>query len=138
MTIFGKKIIFPDESHFDLGDYVNKQNCLIWGTETHNKRQAAYPKRVTLWCGFWSRGITGPFYFENEQEEAVTVNSDRYGAILNEFLFIKIEEKDIGNIWFQQEGATCHTAEATLDVLRPVFKDRIIRRRANVGWRPRS
>ena len=31
---FGKKkIIFSDETHFDLGGYVNKQNCLIWGTE---------------------------------------------------------------------------------------------------------
>ena len=37
----------------------------------------------------------------------------------------KIEEEDIGNIWFQQDGATCHTAEAPLDVLRPVFEDRI-------------
>ena len=37
-------------------------------------------------------------------------------AMLNEFLFTKIEEVDIGNIWFQQDGATCHTAEATLDV----------------------
>ena len=27
---------------------------------------------------------------------------DRYRAILNEFLFIKIEEEDIGNIWFQR------------------------------------
>ena len=30
---FGKKIIFSDEAHFDLGRYVNKQNCRIWGTE---------------------------------------------------------------------------------------------------------
>ena len=37
--------------------------------------------------------------------------------MLNEFLFTKIEEEDIGNIGFQQDGATCHTAEATLDVL---------------------
>ena len=44
--------------------------------------------------------------------------------MLNEFLFTKIEEEDIGNIWFQQDSATCHTADATLDVLRPVFKDR--------------
>ena len=29
-------------------------------------------------------------------------------AILNEFLFTKIEEEDIDNIWFQQDGATCH------------------------------
>ena len=41
--------------------------------------------------------------------------------MLNEFLLTKIEEVDIGNICFQQEGATCHTAEASLDVLRPVL-----------------
>ena len=57
---------------------------------------------------------------------------------MNEFLFIKIEEQDIGNIWFQQDGAACHTAEASLDVLRPVFEDRIISRKANVVWPPRS
>ena len=28
-----KKIIFSDEAHFDLGGYVNKQNCRILGTE---------------------------------------------------------------------------------------------------------
>ena len=27
-----KKIIFSHEAHFDLGGYVNKQNCRIWGT----------------------------------------------------------------------------------------------------------
>ena len=44
----------------------------------------------------------------------------------------------IGNISFQQEDTTCHTAEATLDVLRPVFEDRIISRRADVVWPTRS
>ena len=47
---------------------------------------------------------------------AFTVNGDRYRDMLNEFLFTKIEEQDIGNIWFQEDGATCQTAEATLDV----------------------
>ena len=47
-------------------------------------------------------------------------------------------EKDIGNICFQHDGATIHTAEATLDVLRPVFKDPVISRRADVVWSPRS
>ena len=59
-------------------------------------------------------------------------------VMLNKFLFTKIEEEDIGNIWFQQNGAMCHTAEATLDVLRPVFEDRIISRRAAVVCPPRS
>ena len=31
-----------------------------------------------------------------------------------------------------------YTAEATLDVLRQVFEDRIVSRRADVVWSPRS
>ena len=48
-----------------------------------------------------SKGIMGSFFFENEQGEAVTVNGDRYRDMLNKFLFTKIEEEHIGNIWFQ-------------------------------------
>ena len=58
--------------------------------------------------------------------------------MLKEVLFTKIEEEDIGNIWFQQDGATCHTAEATLDVLRPVCEDRIISRKGGYFWPPWS
>ena len=58
---FGKKkIIFSDETHFDLAKYVNKQNC-------RNCEKPMHPKRVTVWCGFWSRGIIRPFFFENGQ-----------------------------------------------------------------------
>lgn len=35
----------------------------------------------------------------------------------------KIEEGDIVNIWFEQDGATCHTAET---VLANCFKKKII------------
>ena len=126
MPILAKKTnIFSDEAHFDLNGHVNNQNCRIWGTENPHAyiEKPRHPKRVTVWCGFWSSGIIGPVFFENAQKEAVTVNGDRYWAMLNEFLFTKIEEKDIGNIWFKQEGTTCHTDEATLDVFRPVFED---------------
>ena len=51
---------------------------------------------------------------------------------------IEIEDEGIGNIWFQQDGARCHTAEATLEVSCRVFEDRIISRRADVVWPPRS
>ena len=97
-----------------------------------------HPKGVTGWCGFWSRGIINPFFFENEQREAITVNGDHSWAMLNQNFFTKIEEKDIANIWFQQDGATCYTTGSILDVLRPVFEDRIISRRADVVWPPRS
>ena len=82
--------------------------------------------------------IIGTFFLENDQRETITVNGDRYRALLNEFLFTKIKEEDISNIWFQQDDARCHTAEATLDVLRHVFEDRSISRRADAVWLARS
>ena len=100
--------------------------------------KADAPKRVTVWCGIWSRGIILSFFFENEQGKTVTVNGDCYRAMLNEFLFTKTEEEDIGNIWFQQDGTTCQTAETTLDVLNIVFEDRISSRWADVVWPPSS
>ena len=74
-NVMAKNIIFSDEGHFDLGGYVNKQNCRIWGTENPHAyiETPTHPKRVTVWCGFWSRSIIGPFFFENEPVEAVTV-----------------------------------------------------------------
>ena len=103
MPISAKKISLSAEDRFDLGGYVNKQNCCIWNTENPHAyiEKPTQPKRVTVWCGFWSRGIIGPFFFENEQGEEVTVNEVRYRAMMNEFLFTKIEEEDIGNIRFQ-------------------------------------
>ena len=100
MPILAKKIIFSDEAYFDLGGYVNKKNCRIWGTENSHAyiEKPTHPKRLTVWCGFWSRGIIMPFFFKNDQGEAVTVNDARYRAMLNELLFTKIEEEDIGNI----------------------------------------
>ena len=127
-----KKIIFSDEAYFDLGGYVNKRNCRIWGIENLHAyiEKPTHPKRRTVWYGFWSTDIIGPFFlFEIEQGDSITVNGYRYRAMLNEFVFTKIEQEDIGNIWFQQDGARCHTAEATLVLLRPVFEDRIISRR---------
>ena len=77
------KIIFSDGAHFDLGGYVNKQNCRIWATENPHAyiEKPTHPKRVTVWCRFWSRGIIGPFLFENEHGEDVTVNGDCYRAV---------------------------------------------------------
>ena len=100
MPILERKIIFSDEAHFDLGGYVNKPNCRLRGTENPQSyiEKPTHPKRVTVWCGFWARDIIGPFIFEKEQGEAVTVNDDRYRAMLNEFLFMKIEEENIASI----------------------------------------
>ncbi|GFX67326.1 heat shock 70kDa protein 8 [Trichonephila clavipes] len=45
---------------------------------------------------------------------------------------------DVKELWFQQDGATCHTARATIDLLKDTFGDRLIARFGPVNWPPRS
>ena len=98
------QIIFSDEARFNIGWYVNKQTCRIWDTEnTHTYiDKLTHPKRVAVCCRFWSRGITGPFFFENEQGQAITVNGDRYRAMLNEFLFTKLKRRKLAMFGFNR------------------------------------
>ncbi|GFT19275.1 transposable element Tc3 transposase [Trichonephila clavipes] len=41
-------------------------------------------------------------------------------------------------VQFQQDGATCHTARATIDLLKDTFGDCLISRFGPVNWPPRS
>ncbi|GFT19271.1 uncharacterized protein TNCV_303731 [Trichonephila clavipes] len=41
-------------------------------------------------------------------------------------------------LWFQQDGATCHTARATIDLLKDTFGDCLISRFGPVNWPPGS
>ena len=45
---------------------------------------------------------------------------------------------DIEDMWFQQDGATCHTANDTMHLLRTKFHGRIISRNSDASWPPRS
>ena len=91
-----------------------------------------------MWCGFWYGGIIGPFFFKNQQEAAVKVNGERYRAMLNEFLFLKIEEGDMDDMWFQQNVTAYHIANVTIDLLCTVFENRTIAWNSGVNWPPWS
>ena len=38
-------------------------------------------------------------------------------AVLGRFLMPEIEARNLHDIWFQQDGATCHTARETFGLL---------------------
>jgi hypothetical protein len=42
------------------------------------------------------------------------------------------------NIWFQQDGATAHTAKETVNILRSMFAGRVISSFGDVPWPPTS
>ena len=70
--------MFLDEAHFDLGGYVNKQNCRTDTEKPHAYfEKPTHPKWITVWCGFWHNWVV----FLRNKQEAVTVNGDRYRAM---------------------------------------------------------
>lgn len=137
---FHRKIILSDEAHFWLNGFVNKQNCRIWASENPQEihQSPLYPLKLTVWCGFHAGGVIGPYFFFNDAGNAVTVNGDRYRRMLTEYFWEELDDLDLDNMWFQQDGATCHTAGQTIDLLKTKFNERVISRNGPTNWPPRS
>ncbi|GFX68082.1 RNase H domain-containing protein [Trichonephila clavipes] len=137
---FHKRILFSDEAHFWLNGYVNKQNCRIWSEANAQVyvETPLHPEKLTVWCALWAGGIIGPYFFKNDEGHNVTVNGDRYRALITNFFIPELNNHDVQELWFQQDGATCHTARATIDLLKETFGDRLISRFGPVNWPPRS
>ncbi|GFV62021.1 uncharacterized protein TNCV_4108241 [Trichonephila clavipes] len=97
-----------------------------------------HPEKLTVWCALWAGGIIGPYFFKNDEGHNVTVNGDRYRAMITNFFIPELNNHVVQELWFQQDGATCHTARATIDLLKDTFGDRLISRFGPVNWPPRS
>ncbi|GFU99707.1 uncharacterized protein TNCV_338221 [Trichonephila clavipes] len=68
----------------------------------------------------------------------IVVNGDGYRAMITNFFIPELNNHDVQELWFQQDGATCHTARATIDLLKDTFGDHLISRFGPVNWPPRS
>ncbi|GFW45422.1 putative transposable element [Trichonephila clavipes] len=137
---FHKRILFSDEAHFWLNGYVNKQNCHIWSEANPQVyvETPLHPEKLTVWCALWAGGIIGPYFFKSDEGHNVTVNGDRYRAVITNFFIPELKSHDVQELWFQQDGTTCHTARAPIDLLKDTFGDRLISRFGPVNWPPRS
>ncbi|GFX33700.1 putative transposable element [Trichonephila clavipes] len=129
-----------DEAHFWFNGYVNKQNCRIWSEANPQVyvETPLHPEKLTVWCALWAGGIIGPYFFKNDDGHNVTVNGDRYRTMITNVFIPELNNHDVQELWFQQDGATCHTTRATIDLLKDTFDDRLISRFGPVIWPPRS
>ncbi|GFU80077.1 DUF4817 domain-containing protein [Trichonephila clavipes] len=119
---FHKRILFSDEAHFWLNGYVNKQNCRIWSEANPQVyvETPLHPEKLTGWCALWAGGIIGLYFFKNDEGHNVTVNGDRYRAIITNFFIPEMNNHDV------------------IDLLKDTFGDRLISRFGPVNWPPRS
>ncbi|GFV76767.1 uncharacterized protein TNCV_4729871 [Trichonephila clavipes] len=58
--------------------------------------------------------------------------------MITNFFIPELNNHDVQELWFQQDGATCHTAHATIELLKDTFGDCLISRFGPVNWPPRS
>ncbi len=72
-------IMFSDKAHFDSFGNVNKQNIRYY-FETNPKvivDKPLHSPRVTRWYAVDGKMIIGPYFFEDERDANITVNSNQ-------------------------------------------------------------
>lgn len=83
---------------------------------------------------------SGPFFYEDQRSRPVTVNTERYVAMLQIFFAPALQDFSGFNhrTWFQQDGATCHTSNDSIAAVREIFGQKLISKRGDINWPPRS
>jgi len=68
------------------------------------------------------------------------ITSERHVEMLRKFLRPQLRSLRVNReeMWLQQDGATAHTARASMTVVRQLFPQHVVSRFGDVPWPPRS
>lgn len=124
-------VMWSDESNFKLNGVINRHNCCYWAPANPNVEFPVAEKApgITVWIGLTSKGIIGPFFFEE------TVTGARYLAMLKEKVWPHLKHR---GMYFQQDGASPHYAIPVRAWLDEKLPGRWIGRRGPIEWPARS
>ena len=127
---FDRKVIFSDEAHFWLNGFGNKQNMRQTDSNPHVLHESSlHAEKITVWCDLCAGGVIGPYFFRDDRH--VTVSGNCYISMI--YFWPQLDDMELEDMWFQQDGATSHTANVTI-----YFGERVISRNGPVSWSPRS
>ena len=62
----------------------------------------------------------------------------QFQMILHPILRAELEDMDVDDVYFQQDGATCHTSGEVIGLLCQNFPGRVISRNGDYNWPPIS
>ena len=65
-----------DEAYFLLSGHVNSKNSIFWSSTPpeHCLQRQLHSVKCTAWVAISKHGIIGPFWFEDDNEQSVTIN----------------------------------------------------------------
>jgi hypothetical protein len=121
-------VFFSDEAWFHLSGYVNSQHSMFWSSDNPHlfHEVPLHFQKIGCWCAISRKRIAGPIFFPE------TITAEKYREIIMQFISLFNEERFC---WLQQDGATLHTANSTMEVLKQFFDNRIVCKNL---WPPRS
>ena len=127
-----------DEAYFLLSGHMNSKNNIFWGS-THPEyclQRLLHSVRCIGWVAISKHGMIGPFWFEDDNEWSVTINTERRAQVLGKFWTALGRRREVVRVlqWLQQDGATCHTSNESLAWVQQRFPDRLISRRCDSLW----
>jgi transposase len=138
-------ILWTDEAHFSISGHVNTKNCVVWADQNPHRLHSRplFSPRITVWCGFTSNFILGPYFFEEQRANGtvhtVTVTGARYLDLLQTFIIPQLQQLQVlQETTFQHDGAPPHNTIAVRRFLAEHFGNRIISRNFDFPWPARS
>ena len=122
---------FTEGAHLHLSGYINSQNSRVWCA--HNPHafheSPLLDEKIGVWVGMSHRHTVRPTFFSE------TLNSQQYCDNIVYPFIAQLKEYEIDKAYFQQDGATAHTAHMSMSFLDDVFADKNI---SKTIWPPRS
>ena len=135
-------LIVSDEAIFSLNSEINSRNVIKYAARGEGHPPDHYVEfsqgadQVMVWVGLTRTGVVlGPHFFRPNLDSQEYLRVIRYLVIQRDF---RANNIDRHVMWWQQDGAPCHTSNATMRYLRGQFPGRIMGKRGDWPWPPRS
>ena len=124
--------ICSDEAYFTLTLPVNKQNNRMWAPSSpyDGIEVPLNDKKILVWCAISAKFIFGPYFFSDN------VNQYNYLEMVQNFFWSKLlRTANYKKYYFQQDGATSHTAKLVQEWFQDKMADKFLNKKM---WPPRS
>ena len=135
---FISHLIVENEKWFQLSQHPNRQNVRYWGVTKPDMVFDTKNQSVKKLMAFVIIVDGKSFLFWHEDPETgrpISVATEQYIKSVKALLK-NIPKRKLKIYWWQQDGATCHTSNATLAYLKSIFGNRIISRLVDIDGVP--
>lgn len=126
------RIICTDEAYFYLTEPSNKQNNRLWlnAKPQEGIERPLHEQKILVFCAISAAKVYGPYFF------STSVNQHNYLSMLQDWFWPKhLRTDSYKKYYFQQDGATPHTANLVQNWMREKMGKKFMDKSK---WPPRS